>query len=122
MSVSHNDAAGVQAAPPTTGVSGSADPPVPEPGIDPRGRRPTRISSLHVGLIAGSVILVLLTVFLIQNAHTVQVSFLGLHLRVSLAVAMLIAALAGALITGVVGAARIAQLRRSMRASARLQR
>jgi len=61
-------------------------------------------------------------VFLIQNAHTVQVSFVGLHLHVSLAVAMLIAALAGALITGIVGAARIAQLRRSMRASARLQR
>ena len=122
MSVFRNDAAGVQEAPLTTTVSESADSPASEPADDPRGRRPTRISSLHVGLIAGSVILVLLTVFLIQNAHTVQVSFVGLHLHVSLAVAMLIAALAGALITGIVGAARIAQLRRSMRASARLQR
>jgi len=81
-------------------------------------RRPTRISSLHVGLVSAAILLVLLVVFLIQNAHTVEIHFLGGHLRVSLAVAMLTAAVAGALITGAAGTARIAQLRRSGRTSA----
>lgn len=81
-------------------------------------KRPTRISSLHIGLIVAATVLVLLVVFLIQNSHTVNISFLGGHLRVSLAVAMLTAAVAGALITGAAGTARIAQLRRSARRSA----
>lgn len=82
------------------------------------GRRPTRISSLHVGLFTAAILLVLLVVFLIQNSRTVEIHFLGAHLRVSLAVAMLAAAVAGALIIGAAGTARIAQLRRSRRTSA----
>ena len=82
-------------------------------------RRPTRISSLHIGLIVAGVVLVLLVVFLIQNSRTVDISFFGAHLRVSLAVAMLVAAVAGALVTGAAGTARIAQLRNSMRGRAR---
>jgi lipopolysaccharide assembly protein A len=97
--------------------NGSGAPLVPDANPHPR-RRPTRISSLHVGLITAAMLLVLLVVFLIQNAHTVELSFLGAHLRVSLAVAMLSAAVAGALITGAAGTARIAQLRRSRRTSA----
>ena len=81
-------------------------------------RRPTRISSLHIGLIVAAVVLVLLVVFLIQNSRTVEVKFFGAHLRVSLAVAMLVAAVAGALVTGAAGTARIAQLRKSMRGRA----
>jgi uncharacterized integral membrane protein len=88
----------------------------PDANHHPR-RRPTRISSLHVGLVTAAVLLVLLVVFLVQNARTVEISFLGAHLRVSLAVAMLAAAVAGALITGAAGTARIAQLRRSRRTS-----
>jgi lipopolysaccharide assembly protein A len=76
-------------------------------------RRPTRLGSLHVGLVVAAVALVLLVIFLVQNAHTVEVSFLGGHLQVSLAVAMLTASVAGALIVGAVGAARIGQLRHS---------
>lgn len=72
-----------------------------------------------MGLIVATVALVLLVIFLIQNAHTVEVSFLGGHLRVSLAVAMLIASVAGALIVGAAGAARIGQLRRSARRASR---
>jgi lipopolysaccharide assembly protein A len=86
------------------------------PDADHRSRRrPTRISSLHVGLITAAILLVLLVVFLIQNAHTVEIHFLGAHVRVSLAVAMLAAAVAGALITGAASTARIAQLRRGRR-------
>src|SRR4051794_31720242 len=77
--------------------------------------QPTRLGNLHVGLVVAAVALVLLVIFLVQNAHTVDVSFLGGHLRVSLAVAMLIAAVVGALIVGAAGTARIGQLRRGAR-------
>ena len=102
---------------PLASSNGSEAPATSDANPHPR-RRPTRISSLHVGLITAAILLVLLVVFLIQNAHTVEIHFLGAHLRVSLAVAMLAAAVAGALITGAAGTARIAQLRRSRRTSA----
>jgi lipopolysaccharide assembly protein A len=88
--------------------------PVVQPDQSASGR-PTRLGSLHVGLVLAAVALVLLVIFLVQNAHTVEVSFLGGHLRVSLAVAMLTASVAGALIVGAAGAARIGQLRHSVR-------
>lgn len=97
-----------------------------EPATPPRNsagrgreRRPTRLSSLHVGLLAAAVLLVLLVVFLAQNSHTVEISFLGAHLHVSLAVAMLAAAVAGALIVGGAGAARVGQMRRRLRSHVR---
>lgn len=109
-------------APPQTSSNGAAPvSPSGQPG-QPARQRPTRIGSLHVGLIVAAVALVLLVIFLIQNAHPVDVSFLGGHLQVSLAVAMLIASVAGALIVGAAGAARIGQLRRSARRDSRSQR
>ena len=104
---------------PTATANGSPDPTDQPEAANEQGRkRPTRISSLHIGLIAAATVLVLLVVFLIQNSHTVNINFLGVHLRVSLAVALLTASVAGALITGATGTARIAQLRRSARHSA----
>lgn len=95
-----------------------ASPPADKQGKHPR-RRPTRISSLHAGLIVAAMVLVLLVVFVIQNARAVDISFLGTHLRVSLAVALLSAAIAGALVVGAASTARITQLRRSARRAAR---
>jgi uncharacterized integral membrane protein len=77
---------------------------------------------LHVGLLAGALVLVLLVVFLAQNARTVRVSFLGAEVRLSLAVAMLAAAVAGALIMGAAGAARIAQIRRRDQRDRRIEK
>ena len=54
-------------------------------------------------------------IFIIQNAHAVNISFLGAHLRLSLAVALLLAAIVGALVMAAAGTARITQLRRIMR-------
>jgi uncharacterized integral membrane protein len=88
------------------------------PGRGAIGRqRPTRLSSLHTGLVIASIALVLLVVFLVQNARSVEISFLGANAHLSLAVALLIAALGGAVIAGGVGAARITQLRRHRGAS-----
>jgi uncharacterized integral membrane protein len=68
-----------------------------------------------MGLLAGIVVLILLVIFIAQNAHAVVVTFLGAHASVSLAVALLIAAIAGALVMAAAGTARITQLRRTMR-------
>jgi putative membrane protein len=99
--------------------NGSAATSAPVQSDQSTRRRPTRLGSLHVGLIVAAIALVLLVVFLIQNEHTVDVRFLGGHLRVSLAVAMLIASVTGALIVGAAGTARIGQLRRSARRRSR---
>jgi putative membrane protein len=97
---------------PPPSANGSAP---PAPRASTRGRTRTKISSMRTGLIASTVALIVVLIFIIQNAHAVSVSFLGAHLRLSLAVALLIAAVAGALVMAAVGTARITQLRRIMR-------
>jgi lipopolysaccharide assembly protein A len=79
------------------------------------GRTHTRISGMRTGLIAGVAGLIVVMIFIIQNPHAVNISFLGAHLRLSLAVALFLAAIAGALIMAAAGTARITQLRRIMR-------
>lgn len=77
-------------------------------------RRVSRLGSVHAGLIAAAVVLVLLLVFILENAHSVDVGFFGAHMRLPLAVALLLAGVGGALLVGVIGAARITQLRRAV--------
>ena len=73
-------------------------------------------------LIAGTAVLAVVLIFIIQNTHAVNISFLGAHLHLSLAVALLLAAIAGALMMAAAGTARITQLRRIMRRSRRQAR
>ena len=84
-----------------------------------RGRMHTRISGLRTGLIVGVTVLVVVLIFIIQNTHAVNISFLGAHLRLSLAVALLLAAIAGALLMAAAGTARITQLRLALRRTRR---
>jgi lipopolysaccharide assembly protein A len=74
---------------------------------------------MHTALIAGVALLIVVMIFIIQNAHAVNISFLGTHTRLSLAVALFLAAIAGALLMAAAGTARITQLRRIMRRSRR---
>ena len=100
---------------PPPSVNGSA-PPLPDPPQPPaHGTLRTRISGARTGLIAGIVALIVVLIFIIQNARAVNISFLGAHLRLSLAVALFFAAIAGALLMAAAGTARITQLRRVMR-------
>jgi lipopolysaccharide assembly protein A len=92
-------------------ANGSARPP-PAPSAR---RRPTRIASIRMGLLAGIGALILLVIFIAQNAHAVHITFFGAHASVSLAAALLVAAVAGALVAAAAGTARITQLRRTMR-------
>ena len=98
--------------PPSTNGSAPAKPPAPAPK---RERLSTRISGMRTALIVGVLALTVVLIFIIQNAHAVNISFLGAHLRLSLAVALFLAAIAGALLMAAAGTARITQLRRTMR-------
>jgi uncharacterized integral membrane protein len=66
-------------------------------------------------LIAGAIVLIVLLVFILENTQSVKISFLGITGHPPLGVALLLAAIGGALLTGIVGAARIVQLRRHVR-------
>ena len=70
---------------------------------------------MRTWLIVGVLALTVVLIFIIQNARAVNISFLGAHLRLSLAVALFLAAIAGALVMAAAGTARITQLRRIMR-------
>jgi putative membrane protein len=103
------------------GVTGTLPPPlineqVP-PAVPELPTRPahTRISGIRTGMIAGAAGLIVVMIFIIQNTRAVNISFLGAHLRLSLAVALLLAAIGGALLMAAAGTARITQLRRIMR-------
>jgi lipopolysaccharide assembly protein A len=100
---------------PPPSANGSSPPPPPAPQAPRRRRTHTRISGLRTGLIAGFAVLIVVVIFIIQNTHAVNISFLGAHLHLSLAVALLLAAIAGALVMAAAGTARITQLRRIMR-------
>ena len=78
-------------------------------------RMHTRISGMRTSLIAGAAGLIVVMIFIIQNPHAVSISFLGAHLRLPLAVALFLAAIAGAIIMAAAGTARITQLRRTIR-------
>jgi len=99
---------------PPPSANGPAPPP-PPPSPAPRPRLHTRISGMRTGLIAGVAALIVVMIFIIQNAHAANISFLGVHLVLPLALALLLAAIAGALLMAAAGTARITQLRRIMR-------
>ena len=84
-----------------------------------RGRLGSRIGATRTAMIAGALVLIVVLIFIIENAHTVTITFFGAHLQVSLAVALLLAAIAGALIMAAAGTARITQLRMTMRRNRR---
>ncbi|WP_024874464.1 LapA family protein [Saccharomonospora piscinae] len=75
----------------------------------------TRISGLWVGVSVAAVLLALLLVFILQNTDPVTVHFLGTRASLPLGVSMLLSAVAGALVVAALGAARILQLRRTVR-------
>jgi len=106
--------AGTASTLPPPSVNGSAPPP---PAAAPvrRRRLRTSIGSARTALIVGVLALIVLVIFIIQNADAVKISFLGAQVRLSLAVALLIAAIAGALLMAAAGTARITQLRMVMR-------
>ena len=76
---------------------------------------PTRTSAMWLGVWAGVLVVILLIIFVAQNTAKVQINFLWMSGQISLALAMLIAGVAGAIVAMAVAAARIIQLRRMVR-------
>src|SRR4029453_10840538 len=95
----------------------SADQPAAAPPSTDRspassaGVRRTRISAAWVGGCGAAAGLVVLIVFMLQNTGSVEITFLGMHGTLPLALALLIAGVGVAIIAMVVGTARITQLR-----------
>jgi len=77
---------------------------------------------IWVALIPLTVFLVLLIVFIAENGQQVEVSFFGAKGHLSLALALLIAAVAGAVVVLLAGTARIVQLRLATHRHARRER
>jgi uncharacterized integral membrane protein len=119
------------------------DPTLPAPGVGPGTEdpavaavtsgtddespaKPTPKSSaparLWASLVLATVLLALLIIFIAENSRSVTISFLGAHGHISLALALLIAAVVGVAVTLLAGTARILQLRREVRRSKRAGR
>lgn len=82
-------------------------------GDDPlRGSRTSGVWAATVGL---GVLLLLLIIFIAQNTRRTTVTFLAWDGQVSVAVALLVAALAGLFLALLAGTLRILQLRRRVR-------
>ena len=79
----------------------------------------TRAGTAWVLACVAAVGLLALIVFITQNLHPVEVSFLGWHGQFPLVVAVLAAALIGSVLTLVLGSTRILQLRRTATRSRR---
>jgi uncharacterized integral membrane protein len=83
--------------------------PVPEPV------RRTRISAVWVAIGCFAVVLLFALLFVLQNSHSVDISYFGAHGHLPLGVALLLAGLCGMLLVGLAGTARILQLRAAHR-------
>ena len=106
------------AAPRDAPVRGVADSTPPASGPAAAGRAAvvrTRIGGIWVAVIVAAWVLVFLLIFVLQNPDRVNVFFLGAAGTLPLGVAMLFAAVAGALVVALIGSARIIQLRRTTR-------
>ncbi|WAC91830.1 LapA family protein [Mycobacterium sp. Aquia_213] len=109
-------------APPAKPVAAPTAKPVPAPPPAPHaGAKPpkepaigfTRAGALWSALTAGFLILILLLIFITQNTTSTPFQFLGWRWSLPLGVAVLLAAVAGGLLTVAAGTGRILQLRRA---------
>ena len=111
--------------PPTTHPAEPADGP-----YEPAGRAPsapvhldrTRTGGLWVASISAVIVLLLLLIFILQNGNSVQINLFGANPDLPLGVALLLAAVLGALLVALIGAARVVQLRHTAKKMARTSR
>jgi uncharacterized integral membrane protein len=82
----------------------------------------TRVSGLWVASISAVVVLLLLLIFILQNGDRVKINIFGANPTLPLGVALLLAAVLGALLVALIGAARVVQLRHTTRRMAKKSR
>jgi lipopolysaccharide assembly protein A len=100
-------AAGVPAA----GVPAAEVPAARVSAVQPHRIRRTRAGAAWVAAAMFAVVLLLLLIFILENGHTVAISFFGARGHLPLGVALLLAAVLGVLLVAVPGTVRILQLR-----------
>ena len=77
----------------------------------PAPPRKTVAGRVWFAIVVAAILLIALIIFIAENSQNVTISFLGANGTISLALAILIAAVAGVLISVLVGSTRILQLR-----------
>lgn len=103
----------------------ATEPRQPAPESSKAGRsvsdplRSSRTSGLWIAVAASGVVLVLLIIFIAQNTDPVDVRFLSWEGKTPLAVALLIATVAGLFLATIAGSLRILQLRRRVKRESR---
>lgn len=100
--------------------------PINDPVLDTKPPLPrdeagkfTRAGALWTALAGGFVVLILLLVFVMQNTDTTTIYMFGWAWQLPVGVALLLAAIAGGLLTFLVGTVRILQLRRAAKRNLR---
>jgi uncharacterized integral membrane protein len=114
MSAERPAAGGSEPAPADNSVPAEPEVAAPtdaEPTLAEHTIEPTRTSMVWTMVGIGVVLLVAILVFILQNGQRVRVRFLMVDGTLQLGVALLFAALLGALLVLVAGAARVMQLR-----------
>jgi uncharacterized integral membrane protein len=87
-----------------------------------RAPKPTLAGRTWTGLTIAVIVLILLIIFIAENTEKAHIKFLGLTANFPLGLALLVAAIAGALIMVLVGTTRILQLRLEARRNNRRAR
>lgn len=77
----------------------------------PRAKQSTRVATTWVALAVFVVVLLLLLIFIIQNSASVKIHYFGASGTIGFGVAILLSAVAGAILTLMIGTARIVQLK-----------
>jgi uncharacterized integral membrane protein len=103
----------VAGAPPEPVTAAAPQRPAPTP--EPHKIHRTRVGGVWVGFALAAVVLLLLLVFILENGQSANIGYFGAHGHLPLGVALLLAALAGALLVLIPGTARIMQLRKTAR-------
>lgn len=97
-------------------TSGPEIDPEPTPSPSPKDPlRRSRTSGAFAAMVGLGLVLLLLIIFIAQNTQDVQVTFLAWEGTTPLAVALMVAAVGGILLTALSGLLRIWQLRRRVR-------
>lgn len=91
-----------------TELSPVESPMAPEAGRSQPGR--TRISAAWFGLVAAALVTVLLLIFILQNTRSVKITYFTVTGTIPVGVALLLAAIGGLLLAGLVASLRIWQL------------
>ncbi|HJB10388.1 MAG TPA: DUF1049 domain-containing protein [Candidatus Brachybacterium merdavium] len=81
-----------------------------EAGPEAEPRSGGRTAGLWISLILGAIVLILLLIFIIQNNVPTRFEYFTAQFQLPLGVAMLLAAIAGALVMALVGSVRMVQM------------